>query len=87
MAGQSRIYYKDSFSGIILQQLGFKFPEKQDKLFEKQDDKFAFMTENKESIPEMDGDVLFYFTYKPSESKKTLKHGKTIGPAIRFGKS
>ena len=28
------------------------------------------MTENKESIPDMDGDVLFYFTYKPAESKK-----------------
>lgn len=70
MAGQSRIYYKDSFPGIILQQLGFNFPEKQEKLFAKQDDKFAFMTENKESIPEMDGDVLFYFTYKPVESKK-----------------
>ncbi|MCJ2147025.1 iron-siderophore ABC transporter substrate-binding protein [Bacillus sp. B19-2] len=70
MAGQSRIYYKDSFPGIILQQLGFNFPEKQEKLFAKQDDKFAFMTENKESIPEMDGDVLFYFTYKPAESKK-----------------
>ena len=27
------------------------------------------MTENKESIPDMDGDVLFYFTYKPAESK------------------
>ncbi|MBU8683407.1 iron-siderophore ABC transporter substrate-binding protein [Bacillus haynesii] len=70
MAGQSRIYYKDSFPGIILDQLGFKYPEKQEKLFEKQDDKFVFMTENKESIPDMDGDVLFYFTYKPAESKK-----------------
>ncbi|MDA7027478.1 iron-siderophore ABC transporter substrate-binding protein [Bacillus sp. CLL-7-23] len=70
MAGQSRIYYKDSFSGIILEQLGFQYPEKQEKLFKKQADKFAFMTENKESIPEMDGDILFYFTYKPAESKK-----------------
>lgn len=70
MAGQSRIYYKDSFPGVILGQLGFTYPENQDKLFESQDDKFAFMTESKETIPEMDGDVLFYFTYKPAETEK-----------------
>ncbi|ALC82307.1 MULTISPECIES: ABC transporter substrate-binding protein [Bacillus] len=70
MAGQSRIYYKDSFPGVILGQLGFKYPANQDKIFESQDDKFAYMTESKESIPEMDGDVLFYFTYKPAESEK-----------------
>ncbi|MCY8033701.1 ABC transporter substrate-binding protein [Bacillus sonorensis] len=83
MAGQSRIYYEDSFPGIILKQLGFDFPEKQKKLFEKQKDKFVFMTESKESIPEMDGDVLFYFTYQPAESKKdafTWKNDWTSDP-------
>ncbi|ATH93074.1 ABC transporter substrate-binding protein [Bacillus glycinifermentans] len=83
MAGQSRIYYEDSFPGIILKQLGFDFPDKQKKLFEKQKDKFAFMTESKESIPEMDGDVLFYFTYQPAESKKdalTWQHDWTSDP-------
>ena len=60
LAGQTRIYYKDSFSGVILEQLGFNRPESQ----QKQD--FAEEV-TKERIPEMDGDVLFYFTYDPGD--------------------
>ncbi|MDP4553439.1 iron-siderophore ABC transporter substrate-binding protein [Alkalihalobacillus macyae] len=60
LAGQTRIYYKDSFSGVILEQLGFDRPESQ----QKQD--FAEEV-TKERIPEMDGDVLFYFTYDPGD--------------------
>lgn len=56
LAGQTRIYYKDSFSGVILEQLGFDRPESQQK------NDFAKEV-TKERIPEMDGDVLFYFTY------------------------
>ncbi|WP_347548307.1 iron-siderophore ABC transporter substrate-binding protein [Pseudalkalibacillus hwajinpoensis] len=57
LAGQTRIYYKDSFSGVILEQLGFARPESQQK------EEFAEEV-TKERIPEMDGDVLFYFTYE-----------------------
>lgn len=58
MAGDTRIYYKDTFSGIILGQIGLKRPESQDK------PEFAATKVPKERIPEMDGDVIFYFTYE-----------------------
>ncbi|NBI29891.1 ABC transporter substrate-binding protein [Chengkuizengella marina] len=56
LPGTARIYHKQSFSGVVLDQLGIKRPAVQDV-----DD---FMIEvSKESIPNMDGDLLFYFTY------------------------
>ncbi|UFJ39569.1 iron-siderophore ABC transporter substrate-binding protein [Brevibacillus humidisoli] len=64
LPGSARIYYKDSFSGVILEQLGFNRPESQQK---------DMLTEEvtKERIPEMDGDILFYFVWEdnPGESK------------------
>lgn len=57
MAGRTRIMFKDSFSGILLNQLGFQRPATQDK------DEFAEEI-TKERIPEFEGDRLFYFTYE-----------------------
>ncbi|MBU9671810.1 iron-siderophore ABC transporter substrate-binding protein [Planococcus sp. CP5-4] len=57
MPDDVRIYHKDSFSGIILQEIGLARPESQDV------DDFAAMGVTKERIEEMDGDVIFYFTY------------------------
>jgi iron complex transport system substrate-binding protein len=57
MAGQTRIYYKDTFSGLILSEIGFKRPATQDK------DDFAEEI-TKERIPELEGDRLFYFNYE-----------------------
>ncbi|WP_068310090.1 ABC transporter substrate-binding protein [Polycladidibacter hongkongensis] len=54
--GQIRIYQLDSFSGVVLKDIGFKRPENQNV------EKFAIRT-GKESIPDMDGDRIFYFTY------------------------
>lgn len=54
-----RIYWKDTFSGIILDEIGLKRPEAQDI------DDFAAMGVTMERINEMDGDVIFYFTYNP----------------------
>ncbi|RBW68036.1 ABC transporter substrate-binding protein [Bacillus taeanensis] len=65
MAGDTRIYQKDSFSGIILDELGFARPELQDV------EEFAIKGVTKERIPEMDGDVLFYFTYEDGEGEAT----------------
>ncbi len=62
LAGQTRIYYKDSFSGVILEQLGFDRPKSQQK------EDFAEEV-TKERIPEMDGDVLFYFTYEAGDGE------------------
>jgi iron complex transport system substrate-binding protein len=65
-AGQTRLYYKDSFSGVIFEQLGFKRVEQQEKLFP-EDDKFAIEI-GKEVIPEIDADSIFYFTYSDEEA-------------------
>ncbi|MCR8847685.1 iron-siderophore ABC transporter substrate-binding protein [Rossellomorea sp. SC111] len=63
LAGDVRIYHKDSFSGVILDQLGFARPEGQDA------DDFAEKGVTKERIPAMDGDVLFYFTYETGDGE------------------
>ncbi|QYO75993.1 ABC transporter substrate-binding protein [Devosia salina] len=52
---RTRIYYKDTFGGLALSQIGFKRPPAQDK------DEFATEV-TKERIPEMDGDRIFYFS-------------------------
>lgn len=64
LAGQIRIYQKDSFSGVLLGQLGFHRPEIQDV------DEFALRV-GKESIPDMDGDRIFYFTYETGDGEAT----------------
>ncbi|GAB2703691.1 ABC transporter substrate-binding protein [Paenibacillus thermoaerophilus] len=58
MPGDTRIYYKDTFAGIILEQIGFKRPDSQNK------NEFAATKVPKERTPEMDGDIIFYFTYE-----------------------
>jgi iron complex transport system substrate-binding protein len=65
MAGDVRIYHKDSFSGVILEQIGMARPENQDK------EDFAEKGVTKERIPAMDGDILFYFTYDEGDGKAT----------------
>jgi len=64
LSGTSRIYYTDSFSGVILKELGFNRVEEQADLFT-EDNQMAIEV-GKELIPQMDGDLLFYFTYLPT---------------------
>ncbi|MBM7704558.1 ABC transporter substrate-binding protein [Metabacillus iocasae] len=64
-AGDVRIYHKDSFSGVILEQLGFARPESQNV------DDFAEKNATKERIPAMDGDVMFYFSYETGDGEAT----------------
>lgn len=73
MAGQSRIYYTDSFSGVIFDQLGFKRASQQTELFTA-DNKLGNLAieVGKEVIPKMDADVLFYFTYAPQGEQAAL---------------
>lgn len=52
---RTRIYYKDTFSGLILGQIGFKRPPAQDR------NEFAEEV-TKERIPDMAGDRIFYFS-------------------------
>ncbi|MBG9545340.1 iron siderophore-binding protein [Cytobacillus firmus] len=63
MNGDVRIYHKDSFSGVILDQIGLARPESQNV------DDFAEVNATKERIPAMDGDVLFYFTYETGDGE------------------
>ncbi|MBD1380777.1 ABC transporter substrate-binding protein [Metabacillus arenae] len=73
MAGTTRIYYTDSFSGVIFEELGFKRPEHQEKFFTADNNLGKLAAEvGKEAIPEMDGDVLFYFTYAPNGDKEAI---------------
>ncbi|WP_159883377.1 ABC transporter substrate-binding protein [Paenibacillus puerhi] len=54
-AGKVRVYYKNNFAGVVLDQLGFARPEAQNK-----NEFSADIT--KEQITVLDGDVFFYFT-------------------------
>lgn len=65
MPGDVRIYQKDSFSGIILEEIGFSRPEAQDV------NEFAIKGVSKEQVPLMDGDILFYFTYETGDGEGT----------------
>lgn len=60
MASLTRIYYKDTFAGLILSEIGFKRPAVQDKA------EFADDV-GKERIPDFDGDRLFYFVYETGD--------------------
>jgi iron complex transport system substrate-binding protein len=60
MAGLTRIYYNDTFAGIILGQIGFARPAAQDRA------EFADDV-TKERIPEMEGDRLFYYVYETGD--------------------
>lgn len=65
-AKQVRIYQKQTFSGVLLNQLGIARPESQDK------DSFMEVM-SKETIPSMDGDVLFYFVSEVSGKNDAAK--------------
>lgn len=60
LPGQIRIYQLDSFSGVLLQDLGFQRPPIQNV------EDFAIFT-GKESIPDMDGDRIFHFTWETGD--------------------
>ncbi|CAH0119994.1 putative siderophore-binding lipoprotein YfiY [Paenibacillus sp. CECT 9249] len=62
MPGRVRIMYNDTFLGSILKELGVARPESQDQ------DKFADEV-TRERIPEMDGDILFYFSYETGDGE------------------
>lgn len=62
MPGLTRIYYKDTFPGMIFEQIGIQRPAVQDKP--------GFADDvTKERIPEFNGDRLFYFVYETGNGK------------------
>lgn len=64
LPGVARINYEDNFAGRILKEIGFQRPPAQRK------DEFASQV-TLEQIPQMDGDVLFYMTFKTEEGEAT----------------
>lgn len=60
MSGLTRIYYNDTFAGLILGEIGFKRPAAQNK------PEFADDV-GKERIPDFEGDRLFYFVYETGD--------------------
>jgi iron complex transport system substrate-binding protein len=76
MAGDVRIYHKDSFSGVILEQLGFARPADQDL------PDFAEKGVTKERIPAMDGDIMFYFTYETGDKEATKLEDEWINDPL-----
>lgn len=61
MPGKTRIYQQQTFSGVLLKDVGFARPELQNQ------DSFSLEV-GRERIPDMDGDILFYFTYNDKKS-------------------
>ncbi|WNQ11905.1 iron-siderophore ABC transporter substrate-binding protein [Paenibacillus aurantius] len=64
MAGKTRVYLEDSFTGVIFKQIGIaRKPNNY---------KDPFMEEiTKERLPEVDAQRLFYFTYETGDNKGT----------------
>ncbi len=86
LPGQIRIYQLDSFSGVLLKDIGFHRPENQNV------EEFAIRT-GKESIPDMDGDRIFYFTWEVGNGEgKALEQEVLADPlwqslsAVKAGK-
>ncbi|MEH7237114.1 ABC transporter substrate-binding protein [Bacillus sp. JJ1562] len=87
MEGRTRIYYTDTFSGVIFDKLGLKRPEQQVELFA-QDKNDQFVREvDQEKIPLMDGDVIFYFTYETGNGEATKVEEEWINNPLWKGLS
>jgi iron complex transport system substrate-binding protein len=66
MADRTRIYHEESFSGSILREVGFtraSFPASS----------ASFEEVTLDRLPELDGDVLFYFTYEEGDGRATRR--------------
>jgi iron complex transport system substrate-binding protein len=62
MAGKTRIYYTDTFTGVIFKEIGIARPATKSK------ETFADEI-TKERLPEVEADTLFYFTYETGDNK------------------
>lgn len=87
MPGLTRIYYKDTFPGMIFDQIGISRPAVQDKP--------GFADDvTKERIPEFDGDRLFYFVYETGNGKASKQSEEWLAeplwqnlPVVKAGKA
>lgn len=77
MPGKTRIYLEDSFSGIILKQIGFNRPDTQKST----DDNFVIEI-SKERLKEADADVVFYFTYDKGDGEGNTREKEWINDPL-----
>lgn len=73
MAGLTRVYYKDTFSGVIFEKLGLNYSDSVHELFKDNPEDLFVREVGKEVIPQMDADLLFYFTYSPPGDTEATK--------------
>lgn len=73
MAGMTRVYYTDTFSGVIFDKLGMKHSSSVQELFKDNPEDLFAREVGKEVIPQMDADLLFYFTYAPPGDTEAAK--------------
>jgi len=67
MGDHTRIYYTDTFSGVIFDEIGLKRPAQLEEFFADDPNDMFMRKAGKEQIPQMDGDILFYFTYETGD--------------------
>ena len=87
MPGLTRIYFKDTFPGMIFDQIGIARPAVQDKQ--------GFADDvTKERIPDFDGDRLFYFVYETGNGKASKQSEEWLAeplwqnlPVVKAGKA
>lgn len=71
MPGKTRIYLGDTFSGMILKQIGFARPETQRSA--------EFTLEiGRERLKEADGQVMFYFTYETGNGEGSAREKEWV---------
>ncbi|WP_248926879.1 ABC transporter substrate-binding protein [Paenibacillus hamazuiensis] len=75
MAGKTRIYYSDTFTGVIFKEIGIARPATKSK------ETFADEI-TKERLPEVDADRLFYFTYETGDSKASKTEEEWINDPL-----
>ncbi len=80
LASQIRIYQLDSFSGRILGDLGFARPDNQNV------EEFALRV-GRESIPDMDGDRIFHFTYETGDGEGEAAANEVLNDPLWQGLS
>ncbi|GIP23769.1 ABC transporter substrate-binding protein [Paenibacillus sp. J22TS3] len=77
MAGKTRVYHTDTFSGIIFDQIGLARTE----MTKNAKDKFVDEI-TKERLPEADADRLFYFTYDTGDGKASATEKEWINDPL-----
>jgi iron complex transport system substrate-binding protein len=75
MPEKTRIYLGDTFSGVILEKIGFARPESQIS------DEFVIEI-GKERIQEADGDFIFYFTYDTGDGQGSARETEWLNDPL-----